>query len=153
MKRISLLITLLVMLGMGCVQAQSTLTAMTNTTKKGPILTLGAHTNVLASSGGVFYNGKAMFTYSRTKTAAWVDTIYIGDRDSTKVGYDSTCVVSIVRSNLSWFKPMVPQLFNYPVIGTLANPSKGGSKTNWITLTFPAADTLVGTLKIERPFR
>jgi hypothetical protein len=101
-----------------------------------------------------FYNGKALFAYNRTATAAFIDTLYIPMSDSTSTGCDSTCAVSILRESAQWVVGGGANFTGkHPTITWIANPSKSGAKVNWLSISFPAGDTLVSKLRIEKPFR
>ena len=132
--------------------AQSALSAVTNTAPIGKVLTLGAHTRVFTSPTRPFYNGIATFAYNRTMTGAIIDTIYITDGDSTHVVIDSLAVIQISRENTSWAKLDAARSFSWPTITFLPNPCQYDRKTNWLSISWPVADTSTAKLTIIKPF-
>jgi hypothetical protein len=159
MKSLVFLLTMLLLaIGIGApckVSAQTALSAYTMTSVPDKIaFTIGAHANVLKAPWRSLYSGEGVYSYSRTKTAAWIDTLYIPGADSTHSGIDSTCTISVERENLSWLKPGGATFtLNYPTITYLANPALSGRKQNWVIFNFPAADTLVSKIRIKKPFK
>lgn len=133
----------------------STLTALTNTHKLGPVLTKGAHTRVFTAPTSAWYGGRAIFTYNRTEASAFIDTLYIPAGDSLSVGVDTTCTVNIARESGQWVVPSGTATYTtkWPTISWLANPTKNGAKINWMVISFPAGDTLTAKLIIDKPNR
>ena len=130
--------------------APAAFTAITNTSAQGPILTIGAHTRAFKATTP-FVNGTAVFTYNRTSTSAFIDTLYIPARDSLSYGCDSTCYVNIARESGQWWTAVVGA--KYPTITWLANPTLKGAKINYLSISFPAGDTLTGKLIVIKPNR
>ena len=145
---------MLIVLEVAAAQAQTSLTALTNTAKYGPILTLGAHARVFTAPKSSFYNGTAIFIYNRTLTAAFIDTIVFVDTSAVSVRCDSTCSISINRESGQWLVPSGTATYTakYPTITWLANSNKNGAKYNILSISFPAADTLVSKLVIKKPY-